>query len=295
VSLVFGDWGTSRLRLFRMESGAPVHRIDGPGIAEAGPRAAEVLRAALGELGGPKPTAVLLCGMAGARGALIEAPYAPCPARVPEWAAAAASLQLDGTSVTVAAGLSCRNWNAGADVMRGEETQLFGAMRLRPDLAAGEHLVVHPGTHAKWIRLADAAVERFHTVPTGELFALLSNHSTLLRAGTEEGDAGDGFAQGVERATAGGLLPGLFEVRAAQLIDQQSAAHAKAYLSGLLIRAEVDAMERLLGRVGTVTLIGDPALTAEYARVLSGRAAIELMDGEDCALAGLAALAEARC
>jgi len=295
VSLVFGDWGTSRLRLFRMEGGAPVHRVDGPGIAEAGPRAAEVLRVALAELGGPKPDAVLLCGMAGARGALIEAPYVPCPARVPEWVAAAASLRLDDIAVTVAAGLSCRNWNGGADVMRGEETQLFGAMRLRPDLAEGEHLVIHPGTHAKWIRLAGGAVERFHTVPTGELFALLTRHSTLLRAGTGEGEAGDGFAHGMERAAAGGLLPGLFEVRAAQLIDQRSAAYAKAFLSGLLIGAEVNGLERMLGRLGTVTLIGDPALTAEYARALDGRRAIELMDGEACARAGLAALAASRC
>ena len=38
---VVGDWGTSRLRLFRMEQGQVTARRDGPGIAEAGANAAQ--------------------------------------------------------------------------------------------------------------------------------------------------------------------------------------------------------------------------------------------------------------
>src|SRR6185436_6198995 len=66
------------------------------------------------------------------------------------------------------------------DVMRGEETQLVGALEIEPALAAGRHLVCMPGTHTKWVSMRDGIVQEFLTVPTGEVFALLCNHSVLV-------------------------------------------------------------------------------------------------------------------
>ena len=64
-----------------------------------------------------------------------------------------------------------------ADVMRGEEVQLLGAV------AAGMvdpmALVCHPGTHNKWATLRHGQIDRFRTVMTGELFNLLKEHSIL--------------------------------------------------------------------------------------------------------------------
>jgi len=64
------------------------------------------------------------------------------------------------------------------DVMRGEETQLLGA------LAMGHHSgwFVLPGTHSKWVELASGRILQLRTYMTGELFTLLGQHGTLAAA-----------------------------------------------------------------------------------------------------------------
>ena len=64
------------------------------------------------------------------------------------------------------------------DVMRGEETQLAGIASLH----GADLLVCMPGTHCKWVRIADGAVAEFQTWMTGELFSVLSAHSILRHA-----------------------------------------------------------------------------------------------------------------
>jgi len=58
-----------------------------------------------------------------------------------------------------------------ADVMRGEETQLRGAV----GLGVCNGWVVLPGTHSKWVLLREGRVEQLPTYLTGELFALLGS------------------------------------------------------------------------------------------------------------------------
>lgn len=300
--LVLGDWGTSRLRLFLMGAGgAVVRRIDGPGIGgllgQGRHAVGAALDTALAELGPGDRARVVLCGMAGARGGLIEVPYAACPAGVAGWASGTARAERGGYGVSVAAGLRCANFLGAPDVMRGEETQIFGALTLAPELARGRHVLALPGTHSKWVALVDGVIERFHTFFTGELFALLRDRSTLLRVGNPDGaddvDDADGLATGIARGSAGaGLAASLFETRAAQLLDGRGAAWAGAFLSGLLIADEARAALALAGAPPGVTLIGDPALCARYTAALkAGGLAARTLDGDACALAGLRRLA----
>jgi 2-dehydro-3-deoxygalactonokinase len=104
---------------------------------------------------------------------------------------------------------------ASPDVMRGEEAQIFGACVRDPALAQGRRLIVLPGTHSKWALVEDGQVLAFRTVPTGELFALLRDGSTL---GPKDsvGDTAEeaaGFAEGLARAGEGAVLAGLFAAR----------------------------------------------------------------------------------
>ena len=157
-----------------------------------------------------------------------------CPARriVRALGAAALRFEADAAPVAIAPGLSCRSRLGSPDVMRGEETQIAGAIALHPHLGTGQHLLCLPGTHTKWAHLQDGQVRDFLTALTGELFALLRDGSTLMRAataGTEarsaSGDSQDGFERGIEDAAAPGsasLLHGLFAVRSRQLIDGRS-------------------------------------------------------------------------
>lgn len=293
-AIVLGDWGTSRLRLFLLDSeGAVDRRVEGPGIGAVFGTATDALAVALTDLGAQVDARVMLSGMAGARDGLIEAPYVKCPADAAGWARAAARTTLDARAVTVAAGMRCVNFAGAPDVMRGEETQIFGAVAQGPSLARGRHVIVLPGTHSKWALIAGGMIERFHTFATGELFALLHTYSTLLRAGDRAGDAGGGFEAGLARGRAGaGLAASLFETRAAQLLDGRGAAWAADFLSGLLIADEVRTALGLVGGPEMVTLIGDPGLCARYALALGGHeVSADVLDGDACALAGLRRLA----
>jgi 2-dehydro-3-deoxygalactonokinase len=294
AAVILGDWGTTRLRLFRHGADGAIERLAGAGIGQLVASPAETLLSTLApwrDAGSVRE--VLLCGMAGSRNGLVEVPYAPTPASAGQWAKAASTIIVDGIRVTVAAGLSGANFSGHPDVMRGEEAQLFGALAIDPALASGRHLVVLPGTHSKWTELVDGRVERFHTFPTGEMFALLSNHSTLTRAGTDTEGREEGFADGVSRA-GGGVLAHLFETRAAQLVEGRSHGWALGFLSGLLIGSEIAEALALLGHVpDTVTLIGDPGLARIYRQAGVARGlTLQTLDGDTCAIAGLDRLAD---
>jgi 2-dehydro-3-deoxygalactonokinase len=295
---IAGDWGTTRLRLFLIEGEQVVDRAEGPGIGALDRPAADVLREVIRPwIHRDVEPIALLCGMAGSRSALREVPYAPCPVGLEGWAAQAGGLRLDDMNVVLAAGLECRSAQGVPDVMRGEETQIFGALALDPALAVGRHLLLLPGTHSKWVVVEDAHVVGFQTWLTGELFALLRDHSILLRAAhaanSEPTEEEQGFEHGMDRATDGELLGTLFETRSAQLRLGRSGGWASGFLSGLLIAVEVAEASRRFGLTsGTrVTMIGDPKLTALYARALN-RAGVEVarIDGDLCALAGLRSL-----
>jgi 2-dehydro-3-deoxygalactonokinase len=293
---VIGDWGTSRLRLFRVENGVIVARRDGPGIGAVG-RAAE---AAFADTIAPwladgTPESITLCGMVGARDGWVEAPYADCPADAATWRQAAVRFDWRGAPLAIMAGLACEGADGIPDVMRGEETQIFGACLRDPALAQGRHLIVLPGTHNKWSLVEDGRVVAFRTIPTGEMFALLRDQSTLgpKVEVTDTGEEAAGFAEGLEKAGVGKLLQSLFAARAMRLRAGRSADWALGYLSGLLIGCEVAEVRASLGEDVDVLLIGDKRLSARYAQALEaqgvGSAAI---DGDACALAGLGYLGE---
>lgn len=303
---IAGDWGTSRLRLSLCLGERVLDTRQGPGIGALREPAGDALRPLIAgwrETHGPLP--LVLCGMAGSRNGWRETPYLPCPVDVRRLREAALRFEADGASVAIAPGLSCRGRLGSPDVMRGEETQVAGALALHPALGAGRHLLCLPGTHTKWVWLEDGQVRDFLTALTGELFALLRERSTLMRASSAASRArqsgspaaagdDDGFERGLEAAAAQGkasLLHALFAVRARQLIDGSSHDWALSYLSGLMIGADVRGAIPLFGAREEAVLIGDGALNARYAKAL-GREGIaaSCLDGEQCALAGLRAL-----
>ena len=289
---VLGDWGTSRLRLYRIEDGQVTDRFEGPGIGMLTGPAAEVLRAALAAwCSAASPTSIDLCGMAGSRSGLNEIPYVDCPAGMREWAAAASPLVFDGTRLRIAPGLACGDAAGRPDVMRGEEAQIFGAVALEPDLGKGNVRFVLPGTHSKWVQVDNGRVVGFRTCLSGELFALLCDRSTLI-SGEVAGDPGDeatGFAEGLERPASGaGLLGSLFETRAMQLRAGRSPDWATGFLSGVVIGSEIAEMSAVDGLPDAVVLIGAAALTTRYEAALNrfGVAARQI-DGDACVLRGL--------
>lgn len=291
--LIAMDWGSTRLRAFLLGTGGEVlatrQSNDGASTLSGADAFAAALAALVGDWREQWPALKLLaCGMVGSQHGWREAAYVACPADAA--ALASRALQLDA-SVSIVPGLV--DSAAQPDVMRGEETQIVGALSLHPELAA-EACLVLPGTHSKWARVREGRVTGFATHMTGELFALLRQHSVLARLMPADGASPsrpEAFLQGVDAAREdGGLGHHLFAVRTLGLFKQLASEQLPDYLSGLLIGHEI--ASELNNATQQLALIGDPALCTRYAQALGrfGQPAPLLLD--NTAPAGLWRLAQ---
>jgi 2-dehydro-3-deoxygalactonokinase len=230
---------------------------------------------------------LLMAGMIGSDRGWVEAPYAPCPAGLPQLAAGLARIEAERAAIVP--GLSYVDEHR-ADVMRGEEVQLFGAVAA--GLTAPDSLVCHPGTHNKWARLEAGRVTSFRTVMTGELFSLLSRHSILAQWLHTSVTVGDAFRAGVRQGFEGqALTTELFSIRAGVLLGRRPAHEAASFASGLLIGADVRTGLAEADPQAEIVIMGRPELTRLYLAALeeAGRDAREV-DGERAFLAGIQAL-----
>jgi 2-dehydro-3-deoxygalactonokinase len=293
---VAGDWGTSHLRLFLCDAeGGVIDRLVGPGIAGIRRPFAEVFESSIQSwesAHGPLPA--VLCGMVGSSIGWTQAPYVPCPV-IPEGIMDACVSLRDGR-VQVIPGLKCQNRLGAPDVIRGEETQVLGALTRNPGLRHGLQLLCLPGTHTKWLVLRDGMVEEFLTAPTGELFAALRDHSVLVPHGLRNEDVvgGAAFEAGLARCAAHPQAPVLhllFECRSRLLSGELTPQGAADFLSGLLIAADVGGALHLFDNCiaeRTVHVIGAPRLTHLYATALASAShAARQLDGMAVSLAGL--------
>lgn len=290
AAFIAGDWGTSRLRLYLCdEKGQVLERAEGEGAAVhdcAGRFAAAI--APWDQSHGALPA--ILGGMVGSTIGWREVPYLKCPAKPSAIAAAALRFEAEGRPIAILPGLSCTGKAGAPDVMRGEETQILGALRLYPELAAGRHVLCLPGTHAKWVAVQDGAVIQFQTALSGELFELLRRHSVLARDGGEV-DVNDAFLRGLEFARKNDkadLLYLIFSTRALVVTGQMPKSDAASYLSGLIVGKDVATAARLFDLGAQVPMICAPALATLYARALAAYDVKSLIiDGDQAALSGL--------
>lgn len=282
-SIIAVDWGTSNRRAYRLspDGACDAEFEDGKGITsvEHGgfPAAVAEIRARLGDL------PLLMAGMIGSNRGWVEAPYVPCPAG-PETLARNLVMIADQRAAIVP-GLSFLS-PVRADVMRGEEVQLFGALAAK--LIPPTCLVCHPGTHNKWATVADGQIQSFRTVMTGEMFNLLREKSILADWLQEPVVPCDAFTEGASRGLEGDALTAeLFSVRAGVLLGQQAKDDAASFTSGLLIGADIRTGLRDQDE-GEIVVMGRPELTALYAAALraAGCTAREI-DGEHAFLAGI--------
>ena len=289
------DWGTTNLRAWRVgEDGRPqAHREFALGVSrlapgEAAVRFREAVRPALDAQALP----ALITGMAGSNIGWREVAYADCPADAQALARGVVAVPGETPYVGIVPGLRGRGVY-GPDVMRGEETQLFGWLAQDEGRRRGAQVICHPGTHAKWVLAVDGRIERFVTAMTGELFALITQHSVLKGA---EGEAdGPAFDDGLEAAGDGAALAARLFTARSRVVGGGGLqpSDVRAYLSGVLIGADVASSPALLDApAGTpVSIVGDSRLCAQYRRALAHRE-IEagVYDGEAAVLSGLTAL-----
>jgi 2-dehydro-3-deoxygalactonokinase len=281
------DWGTTNRRAYLIDSaGKQTGEFeDGKGILSVSdggfPAAIAEVRDKLGD----KP--LLMAGMVGSNRGWKEAPYVPCPAGIDDLVS---KLVWAGEREAIVPGVSYVG-DDRADVMRGEEVQVLGAVAA--GLVDSNALVCHPGTHNKWTVLHQGRIHSFRTVMTGEIFSLLKEHSILadlLRGEVEDNHV---FRDAARHAVFHESLPAeLFSVRASVLLGRMRKEDAASFASGLLIGTDV--------RIGLavpagaqVVVMGRPELTRLYSAALAeARREVVELDGEQCFLAGIQEIAK---
>ncbi len=264
------DWGTTNLRIWGMsqESRILAEASTDQGMNSLGPKDFEpaLLGNIEGWLTGSDPVPVLVCGMAGATGAWMAAPYRTVPCVPLESADSVRPPTRDGRiSVRILPGIS--QTKPAHDVMRGEETQIAGFLSVNPEF---DGVICLPGTHTKWVHVSAGEIVSFRTCMTGEIFGLLQTHSVLRSVLDPLRWDEDEFVAAVESQISRpeSLAARMFAIRAESLIAGLEPETATGRLSGALIGAELAAArEYWLGR--DLVLIGSERLATAYAKALS--------------------------
>ncbi|NWB85828.1 2-dehydro-3-deoxygalactonokinase [Pseudomonas gingeri] len=293
AQLIALDWGTTSLRAYKLAADGQVleQRSLSSGIMQlpSGPRMIAgqmctdgfelAFDDACGDWLEAQPELpVIACGMVGSAQGWREAAYCDTPANVANLGTSLQTLRsLRGVEVHIVPGVIQRS--PLPNVMRGEETQVLGVLQSLPTGAGDNLLIGLPGSHSKWVEVAEGCIVHFDTFMTGELFAILGEHSILGRT-QQRGATFDGLAfdRGVQVAlsTDGeiGPLSTLFSARSLGLTGELSATEQVDYLSGLLIGhelvalADVQRRRRDSSHLPAIILIGNSQLCARYSRAL---------------------------
>jgi 2-dehydro-3-deoxygalactonokinase len=253
------DWGSSNRRAYLVERGGRclARQADSEGMLAIGGAFASSLAALRLSMQVDESVPVIMSGMVGSASGWQEVPYLDIA--VPLSALASRLVPVAGHRACWIVPGYCTRGDS-VDVMRGEETQLLGALAM--GVQAGT--VVLPGTHSKWATLQQGRIDRFATYMTGELFAMLAAGGTLaaIMPPGEHDEAA--FAAGIDQSRTGQpLSQSLFGVRARVVARTMAASQARAFVSGLLIGTEFAASAMEPGQ--PVHIVGSPTLGAHYA------------------------------
>lgn len=294
AALIALDWGTTSLRAYLYDASGNVlaTRASTAGIMNL-PRSAEQggFDAAFDDACGAwlehaPGVPVIAAGMVGSAQGWLEAPYVDTPASAEALVVGIVRVEAAcGVTLHIVPGVLQRG--ELPNVMRGEETQIFGALGEEASAtnaanstdSARRALIGLPGTHAKWAVVQAGRIERFHTFMTGEVFAALREHTILGRTmlTPDRPDTG-AFLHGVNIAREkgqAGVLATIFSARTLGLTGQLSREQQPDYLSGLLIGHELAGLDAVLVQQQSalagqsLRLIGNEALCERYRLALA--------------------------
>lgn len=283
------DWGTTALRLRwvkvpELKVLHPIH-LNNSGLGQLNLSADEKkelldqqLQLLIKEASGTVDVPCVLSGMASSTIGIRELPYGTLPLTLSTFVIPYERLEENVYLVSGIAG--------SEDVMRGEEVQVLGAAQ---SLNGQSALAILPGTHSKHALLENNAMISFKTYLSGELFAILRQHSILSHSLPEVPNESTDFLafQDGLSASMGELLNTLFTIRARQLLQGKGPDYNQDFLSGLLIGTELQGLSQLTA--SQILLIADGKLAVLYQHALSflfPKLSVHLFSTEEATILG---------
>jgi 2-dehydro-3-deoxygalactonokinase len=238
------DWGTTNRRTYVLgrDGGVLRQHNDQMGILAVQGDFQASLRALLERLELDEAD-VIMSGMVGSRNGWEEVPYLSVTHPILELPQALREIDsgLPKVRCRIVPGYQFVSRHGLPDVMRGEEAQVLGALRMG---AEDDGWFVLPGTHSKWVAIEDGMITELMTFMTGELYALLTKQGTLSNLMQDQRDSSEAFRAGMAAARDGGFTHMAFACRAQVVTGAMPAAHAASFLSGLLVGAELHESSR---------------------------------------------------
>jgi 2-dehydro-3-deoxygalactonokinase len=256
------DWGTTSFRAYLVDAAGHVtDQVSAPEgiLAVKNGQFEQALEARISAW--DKTLPVIASGMITSRQGWLELPYVDCPAGPEDLAKALHTKTLtSGRIVHFLTGLHLKSPSLGHDVMRSEETQVFGA------LESGAAHFVTPGTHSKWIDVVDGKITHFATYVTGETFSVLKAHSILGRLMADDVDDDEYFLLGVDKAfeDPAGLLHNLFAARSLALYQELAPDKISSYLSGIIIGSEIGHAVSMRDASEHYVVLASPGIGGKY-------------------------------
>jgi 2-dehydro-3-deoxygalactonokinase len=291
------NWGSSNFRSFLLDDEGAVRDAfaEPAGIASLDRPGMEAQIARL-VARWPAAGMIYACGMVGSNVGWDDAGYAECPIGLDELALRLHPTTIADRALHIVPGLACRRAADNApDIMRGEETELFGLLRAGRLPQAG--IVALPGTHGKWVRIEGGKVLEFMTAMSGEIFDRLTAAGMLASVVAAPASANAAFGAGVDAGFARqpGLGTALFGVRARVIRGELARDDAASYLRGLLIGSEIADARSIYALQGPVTLVGAAPVCALYAAALAHVGiSSHTVDAADATAQGFAGIHTAR-
>ncbi|MCD1125648.1 2-dehydro-3-deoxygalactonokinase [Jinshanibacter sp. LJY008] len=282
------DWGTTNFRAFLMQGNKCIERCaQGPGLLqiEQGSFEQELSRL-LQPWFAQASYPIIMAGMVGSQQGWHEVPYVEAPCTFASLAEQAFSFTTRWASpVWIIPGVRCHSPYQQPDVMRGEEVQLAGLSAIN---GSARYQIILPGTHSKHVLIDNQSISHFSTYMTGELFALLSQHSILGRALPPQEYSLEVFHFAIELAQRKTPLSHqLFSARTYRLNKEIAEQHIHSYLSGLLIGAELVTCST----TQPIWCVGSPKLTENYAQAAKYLGInLQTIDGDECFIRGISHL-----
>ena len=191
--------------------------------------------------------AILACGMLGSESGLTEVPHIKAPAGIRELhkSMLTASLpEISDLPLHIVRGVKQFPEQASyrdIDIMRGEETELYGLIE-NPD---ADTLYILPGSHSKLIETdSQGRISQFETLLSGEMIEALSQHTILRSAVHLENNVLDESAlrDGYRYAETEGINKALFKARILKTQLSASDDTIYSFFLGVVLKDEIRAI-----------------------------------------------------
>ena len=280
------DWGTSNFRAYLMKNDEVLDKIssnDGMKFVKKNHFENILIKNISKWLPSNEVIEILASGMVGAKQGWIEVPYTETPCSVMKLKVLSPKVNNKKIKIYILSGVSQNN---PEDVMRGEETQLAGYFLDNPNFSGS---ICLPGTHSKWVNVKNYKILNFNTYLTGELYEIIKNHSVLKHSLETQEIYEKKLIQGVEKIlkNPNNLSNVLFQLRAKDLLNNQSSVEANSLLSGYFLGLELLG-SKVYWFEKDVILIGSDFLNRHYELCLKNKVnSIKKFTSSDMTLKGL--------